>query len=234
MREPAGAPAHAPDRRRHAGAALLAALLVLESAAGVAARADERVDLTAVDEVQLVGELGGVSGPGVVLASDATGDRRQWEGVARRLVDRGFRTLRFDYRGRGDSDGAADPGAVARDLEGAYRYMLGRKIRTVFLVGAGAGGTAALVLATRVPVAGVAAVAAPPVAGALDGAGALARLRLPVLVVGAADDALATIAAEHPAPTLTIRRIASVGSESPLPATAATFDALLELLQGAR
>lgn len=129
--------------------------------ATMAVRADERVDITAMDGVQLIGELAGVSGPGVVLAHGADADRRSWVQVSERLAGQGFRVLRFDLRGHGESAGAIDPAASDRDVEGAYRYLLGRKIRPVFLVGVGVGATASLTVAARVPVEGVVTIAAP-------------------------------------------------------------------------
>ena len=74
------------------------------------------------------------------------------------------------------------PSAVAdRDVEGAYRYLLGRKIRTVFLIGAELGANAALVVATRVPVAGVVAIAPLSRRDALDPSRVLADVRSPLL-----------------------------------------------------
>jgi pimeloyl-ACP methyl ester carboxylesterase len=156
------------------------AIGLLVAAVASAAGADERVDITATDGVQLIGDLAGTSGPGVVLAPLEHTTRDTWEAAARAIAARGFRTLRFDLRGHGESSGSADLAASDRDLEGAFRYLLGRKIRPVFLVGAGITGTAALVTATRVPAAGVVTIAAPPVFAGLDGGAALRALTVPV------------------------------------------------------
>lgn len=145
-----------------------------------AAHGDERVDITATDGVQLIGDLAGTSGPGVVLAPFEHTTREAWEAAARALAARGLRTLRFDLRGHGASSGDVDLAAADRDVEGAFRYLLGRKIRPVFLVGAGISGTAALVVATRVPAAGVVTVSSPPVYERLDGAAATRALTVPV------------------------------------------------------
>jgi len=144
------------------------------------ATADERVDITATDGVQLVGELAGSSGPGVVLVPAERATRDTWQAAAQALAARGFRVLRFDLRGRGESSGGVDLAAAARDVEGAFRYLLARKIRPVFLVGAGIGGTAALVAAQRVPAAGVVVASAPDAADGLDGAVARRTLTVPV------------------------------------------------------
>ncbi len=130
--------------------------------ATTSARAEERVDITATDGVQLIGDLAGTTGPGVVLTSDASEDRRHWKTTSDAIAAHGFRVLRFDLRGHGESSGPADPAAADRDLEGAYRYLLARKIRPVFLIGRGLGATASLQVATRVPVAGIAIIGDPP------------------------------------------------------------------------
>jgi pimeloyl-ACP methyl ester carboxylesterase len=157
---------------------LIGGLLVVAVAS--AAIADERVDITATDGVQLIGDLAGTTGPGVVLAPLEHTTREAWEGTARAIAARGFRTLRFDLRGHGASSGSVDLAAADRDVEGAFRYLLGRKIRPVFLVGAGISGTAALVVATRVPAAGVVTVSSPPAYEGLDGAAAARALTVPV------------------------------------------------------
>jgi len=156
-------------------------VVLLALAASLPASADERVDVTAMDGVQLIGELGGTAGPGVVLVHGARADRRQWAAAARSLVERGYRTLRIDLRGHGESGGGVDLAAADRDVEGAYRYLLGRKIRPVFLVGEGVGGSAALVVASRVPVAGVATLGRQPASDGPDPRAALAVLRVPTL-----------------------------------------------------
>jgi pimeloyl-ACP methyl ester carboxylesterase len=149
-----------PDRT---SAPRLAVAFVLAAVAiAVPCRADERVDITATDGVQLIGELAGTSGPGVVLAPEARHARSVWAAAASAIAARGFRTLRFDPRGQGDSTGTVDAAASARDVEGAYRYVLARKIRPVFLIGEGTSGAAVLSVARRVAVAGVIVVGASP------------------------------------------------------------------------
>jgi pimeloyl-ACP methyl ester carboxylesterase len=169
---------------RGALAGLLGVVLIL-SASPAPVRADERVDITAMDGVQLIGELTGTTGPGVVLVHGERQDRRQWAAAAGAIAARGFRTLRFDLRGHGDSSGSADATAADRDVEGAYRYLLGRKIRPVFLVGEGAGATASLIVATRVPVAGLATLGLPAAPATIDPP---ADLRVPVLRLRSSDD----------------------------------------------
>jgi pimeloyl-ACP methyl ester carboxylesterase len=118
--------------------------------AAVPVAADERVDITATDGVQLIGHLSGASGPGIVLVRDPARESRDAAGAAAALAERGFRVLRFDLRGHGESEGAPDATAVARDAEGAFRYLVGRKIRPVYLVGEGASGPPVVAVAARV------------------------------------------------------------------------------------
>jgi len=129
----------------------LASALVLLVAVGAAAA--ERVDVTAMDGVQLIAGLSGTSGGGIVLAAETDADH--WKAAAAAIAAHGFRVLRVDLRGQGDSAGSADLAAADRDIEGAYRYLLGRKIRPVLLLGTEATAGAMRAVAARVPTAGV-------------------------------------------------------------------------------
>lgn len=159
------------------------AIAIAVAATAAPAAADERVDVTAMDGTQLIAELGGTAGPGVVLVHGAGHDRRQWTALAAALAENGYRPLRLDLRGHGESSGAVDLTAADRDVEGAYRYLLGRKIRPVALIGEGVGGSAVLVVAARVPVAAVAALGRQPAAGGPDPRPALAAVRAPILLL---------------------------------------------------
>ncbi len=181
---------------RAISAAIAAALLALTVLA-VPVRADERVQITATDGVQLVGHLAGHEGPGIVFGHMYPADQRSWTSFAEEMARAGFRTLTFDFRGYGESGGEKDIAAIDRDMEGAYRFLIGRKIRPVFLVGASMGGTAALIVAARVPVAGVATLSAPVAFRGLDAAPVLSRLTTRTLFIAAEADAPAADAAKH-------------------------------------
>ncbi len=148
--------------------------------------AGERVDITAMDGVQLIGDLEGTTGPGLVLVDGPVADARS-TATARAIAAAGFRVLRFDFRGQGASAGTADLGAADRDLEGAYRYVLARKIRPVYLAGTGVGASAAVLVASRVPVAGVVLIGEVPTTP-LDPRPGRATLRVPVLTLPARTD----------------------------------------------
>jgi pimeloyl-ACP methyl ester carboxylesterase len=183
-------------------------------------RAEERVDVTATDGTQLIATLEGTSGPGVVMVHGEGEDRRRFAALAAELAARGYRTLRVDLRGSGDSQGAVDLRAADRDVEGAYRYVLGRKIRPVFLVGEGIGARAALVVAGRLPVAGVAVLAPPH-----DAAETVSALVVPVLALVRESDRDVTM----PPPTRTV-----VVSDADIVASPRTVPALLEVLGAKR
>lgn len=177
-----------PDARAAGG--LAAILVLLAGLVGVApTRADdERVQFTATDGVQLIGHLYGTHGPGVILGHMYPADQRSWAPFAQTLAGAGFRVLTFDCRGYGESEGAKQVAEIDRDMEGAYRYLVGRKMRPVFLVGASMSGTAALLTASRVPVAGVVTLSAPLAFRGLDATAVLGAVRAPKLLIAARDD----------------------------------------------
>jgi alpha/beta superfamily hydrolase len=173
-------------RRRHAAAVVV---LTIVAMSGVAcASGDERVQFTATDGTQLIGHLAGDSGPGIAFGHMYPADQRSWSAFAGEMAAAGFRTLTFDFRGYGESGGAKDVAAIDRDMEGAYRLLVGRKIRPIYLVGASMGGTAALIVAARVPVAGVATLSAPLAFKGLDASAVLSSVTGRKLLLAAADD----------------------------------------------
>jgi pimeloyl-ACP methyl ester carboxylesterase len=171
--------------------------LVLGLGRGASCHADERVQITATDGVQLVGHLAGDAGPGIVFGHMYPADQRSWTAFAREMAAAGFRTLTFDFRGYGESGGRKDIAAIDRDMEGAYRLLIGRKVRPVYLVGASMGGTAALLVAARVPVAGVATLSAPLAFRGLDATPALSKVTCRKLFIAAEGDTRAADAAKR-------------------------------------
>ena len=177
--------------------ALLTLLLAMWLAAPTPVPAGERVQFTATDGVQLIGHLEGTGGPGIAFGHMYPADQRSWRAFADEMAAAGFRTLTFDFRGYGESEGEKDIAKIDRDMEGAYRALVGRKISPIFLVGASMGGTAALVVAARVPVAGVATLSAPVFFRGLDAAPVLAAVSTPKLLIAARDDASAAAALQR-------------------------------------
>ena len=183
--------APAAERRRRRGAiptSVMVTLVALLVAVPAGAADDERVPITATDGVQLVGHLYGTRGPGIVLAHMYPADQRSWTATAEELARSGYRVLTFDFRGYGESGGGKDIAAIDRDMEGAYRYLVGRKIRPIVLAGASMGGTAALIVASRVPVAAVVTLSAPLAFQGLDATDAAKRVQAPKLLIAAEGD----------------------------------------------
>ncbi len=105
------------------------AAIVLLAVAPQALRADERVDITATDGVQLIGHLAGNEGPGIVFAHMYPSDQRSWTAFAHEMAQAGFRTLTFDFRGYGESSGTKDVAAIHRETEGPSRHIKRAKNR---------------------------------------------------------------------------------------------------------
>lgn len=68
------------------------------------------------------------AGPGhgftVLVANGNAGNRSDRAPLAAALADEGFAVLLFDYRGYGGNPGAPSEAGLARDVRGAYRYLV--------------------------------------------------------------------------------------------------------------
>lgn len=83
---------------------------------------------------------------GVVLAHGGPFTKESWDKQAHALVKAGFRVLAIDFRGRGKSRGPqskSDDDGVEYDVLAAVRYLHKAGAKTVSVVGASFGGTAA-------------------------------------------------------------------------------------------
>lgn len=156
------------------------------------------VTFKTADRKRLVGVEMGSGAAGVVLGHQLRSTICEWLPHARRLARGGFRVLAFDFRYQGSS--ATKPMStpeLARlsradlDMAAAARFMRTRGASKVVLVGSSMGGTGALVAATQVvpPVSAVVALSPPRAFGRTDAAAAGGRLKVPVLIVAAKDDA---------------------------------------------
>ena len=141
------------------------------------------------DGASLVGLTMGRGRTGLVLGHQLGSDLCEWLPQARAFADRGYRVLVFDFAGFGDSRAGPD-GRVDNDVVAATAELRRRGADRVVLVGSSMGGTAVLSAATRIrpPVAGVVSLSGASSFGGVDAEGAMARLRVPVLFVAAADD----------------------------------------------
>jgi pimeloyl-ACP methyl ester carboxylesterase len=125
----------------------------------------------------------------VVLAHGGQFNKESWEKQVRKLAAAGFRVLALDFRGYGKSKGPGDSDPISAplylDVLAAVRYLRKTGVKTVSVVGASMGGSAA----------GDASIASPPgeidrlvLLGAAPG-GPADKLKSPALFIVARDDA---------------------------------------------
>jgi pimeloyl-ACP methyl ester carboxylesterase len=175
--------------------ALLAAVLVCTgSPTDGGAGEPQSVEFKATDGVTLRGRLFGNGSTGVILAHMYPADQKSWFPMARKLAEKGYLAMTFDFRGYGDSGGAKVISEIDRDLEGAYRFLQPR-VKKVFLAGASMGGTAAIRVAAGNPAAGVVSLSAPTAFRGLDAREAIRKIEIPCLFVAAEGDGNASGAA---------------------------------------
>ena len=111
------------------------------------ASAQELVSFATEDGGIVYADLYGKGGRGVVLAHGGQFNKGSWEKQALVLESTGFRVLAIDFRGYGQSHGgtrlrAGDDG-TRFDVLAAVRYLRRRGAKTVSVVGASFGGSAA-------------------------------------------------------------------------------------------
>ncbi|GAA4055269.1 alpha/beta fold hydrolase [Nonomuraea soli] len=87
-------------------------------------------------------------GPAVLLLHSGVTDRRMWDGQVQPLVDAGYRVVRPDLRGFGDTPLPPHTFDNADDVAGLLDFL---NIRQVTLVGSSYGGEVALEVAARWP-----------------------------------------------------------------------------------
>jgi pimeloyl-ACP methyl ester carboxylesterase len=142
----------------------------------------EAVTLTTEDGAELTAAHVGDGEVGVVLGHQFRSDMCSWVPFAKQLAERNMSALAINFVSTSIDD---DMAAGARELQhrGAERIML---------VGASMGGTAALVAAGEIDVAGVAALSAPQEFSGLDALPAVRGLEIPALfLVGRLDESFA-------------------------------------------
>jgi alpha/beta superfamily hydrolase len=158
---------------------------------GAAASAsDEPVAFMTADGVTVRGHLYSIPGPRrtlVILAHPS--DQRAWRDFARELAAAGLPALTFDFRGQGETGGAAaDLSRTHLDLTTALLFARSRDYTRVYLVGAGTGGTAALKVAAAQDVAGVVTISSPVQSGGLSAQQDVASVTEPKLFVASRED----------------------------------------------
>jgi pimeloyl-ACP methyl ester carboxylesterase len=139
----------------------------------------------------LVGVVLGRGRTGLVLGHQVGSDLCEWLPQAQTFAEQGYQVLAFDFAGYGDSQPGSGPDAgVDADVVAAAGQLRHRGADRIVLIGSSMGGTAVLSAAARIrpPVAGVVSLSGPAAFQGVDAGAAVARLRVPVLLVAAADD----------------------------------------------
>jgi pimeloyl-ACP methyl ester carboxylesterase len=149
----------------------------------------ERVEFVTSDGIRLRGHLYGDGSTGVILAHMYPADQSDWTDFAMVLAAQGYAALTFDCRGYTESEGQPDASRADRDLEAAYDFIRPRTDR-IFIAGASMGADAAVLVASRKPVAGLVLISTPIKFRGLDIEQAIREVHAPVLFVTSADDPL--------------------------------------------
>jgi predicted alpha/beta-hydrolase family hydrolase len=138
------------------------AVMALVSACGAdtplgSTEGSKEITFESTDGVTLSGRLFGPDegSAGVVLAHMFPSDQSAWYFFANRLGEQGYRVITFDFRGycpggdAGCSEGEKNIPAIWQDVEGAVEALRSEGTTRLALVGASMGGTASLIVASR-------------------------------------------------------------------------------------
>jgi pimeloyl-ACP methyl ester carboxylesterase len=148
------------------------------------------------DGVRLYAIEAGAGSTTVVLAHEGRDSLcGGWLPYAKRLVRSGYRTLLFDFRGNGQSEGVDGRNALRldRDLAAAVRRAHAGGTRRVFLMGASLGGAAAVQNGASLPVSGIVSLSGTRIwpGFGINHYASLPRLRVPFLYLGTTNDSAA-------------------------------------------
>ena len=149
-----------------------------------------KVTFAAEDGTELSGTLYGNGKTAIVLAPTYPGGPAGWDSFARSAVEKGYRALTFDFRGYGSSKASQIAADFPTDVRAAVKYVKDQGAEKIILVGAGLGGTAAILVASKdSALSGVALVSASRGVEGLQVADAdLAALKIPSLWLAARND----------------------------------------------
>src|SRR5215204_815440 len=75
------------------------------------------------DSVILSGTVYGQGATGVIFSHMSDGSRAEWRDLPEQLARLGYRTLAYDFRGRGESEGSFAPDKADTDLRAAVALM---------------------------------------------------------------------------------------------------------------
>lgn len=151
----------------------------------------EQAGFVAQDGTAIVGQLfGSGKGPAVVLLHASRSDMRAWYALAQRLAGEDIVVLALDFRGYGQSQGEQDPANYPADVAGGVKFLKALGNKTVAIIGAEVGGTAAVKFAADQPgdLKALAVLGSGATFGPLDATEAAGRIKLQSLVYSAGDD----------------------------------------------
>jgi pimeloyl-ACP methyl ester carboxylesterase len=106
------------------------------------ARAQEHVVFPTDDGGRICADLYGHGPRGIVLAHGGRFNKESWRAQADTLLAHGFRVLAIDFRGYGCSSGPGTEPPYDKDVLAAVRYLKGRDVKTVSVVGGSFGAAA--------------------------------------------------------------------------------------------
>lgn len=138
----------------------------------------EAVTLTTPDGAELDAALVGEGEVGVVLGHQLRSDMCSWLPFAEQLAERDLQALALNFVSTSLDD----------DMVAGARELQRRGVERIMLVGASMGGTAALVAAGEIDVAGVAALSAPQEFSSLDALPSVRSLEIPALLLVGRED----------------------------------------------
>lgn len=143
-----------------------------------------------MDPIVLDGRVFGSGDTGVILAHMRPSDQTSWFPFATELAETGeYTVLTFDFRGYGESTGDKQFDRIDTDLEAAFDYMRDTlQLEDVFIIGASMGGTAALIVGERLPVAGIVSISSPSQFPPLDAEATVGGITAPKLFITSKDD----------------------------------------------
>jgi alpha-beta hydrolase superfamily lysophospholipase len=149
--------------------------------------------LRTADGVRVYAVEAGTGSTTIVLAHEGGDDLcGSWLPYAKRLVQSGFRTLLFDFRGNGESESVNGRRALRldRDLAAAVRRARAGGSRRVFLIGASLGGATAVQNGASLPVNGIVSLSGTRIwpGYGINRYASLPRMRAPFLYIGTTDD----------------------------------------------
>ena len=125
----------------------------------------------------------------VIFLHMSPADQSSWYDLAREIqVEGAASALTLDFRGYGASEGDRNVAQIDRDVRAALAFARDRVYRSVALVGASMGGTAAIIVAAEEPLAGVITLSAPVRFRGLDAGSAVVRVAAPLAVMAARGD----------------------------------------------